>query len=219
MNRISLILVGALALAAASLIELPAGAAPPSAPAAHIAQPYQPFPVGHERATLTWIRNNVVGMTIGPNVRTGYGRATISSIVKGCPECEWYRIDLDYAQSDPTFAQRTDTSRRHHARREGFCWPWENYIGSGCASWNSSWTWDWVGIWDTINGDWHPWDSLSTVDRFELCAQGVFAGVSVGVIGKGAIARFIAGGEVLKVTPAGAAYSTVSGCIANLFAW
>jgi hypothetical protein len=217
MIRICVLLLAMLALAAA-VAAPPAGGSPTRD--ARIAQPYQPFPAGHERATLAWVRNNVVGLSIGPNVRTGYGRATVRAIVKGCPECDWYRVDLDYENSDPTMsANRANTRPKKHAHRSDFCWPWENFIGSGCAGWNSSWTWDWVGIWDMVNGDWHPWDSLSTVDRFELCVQGVFAGVSIGVIGKGAIARIIAGGEVLKVTPAGAAYSTVSGCVANLFAW
>lgn len=222
MKRIWLILISALALIGSLATNAPAGAAPSPPPVQHASSGghrYHPFPAGHEKATLAWLRDNIVGVQIGPNVRTGYGQATITAIVKGCPECDWYRTDLDYTNNQPTSAMRSAAATHARKRRSDFCWPWENFIGSGCAGWNSSYSWDWVGIWGTINGDWHPWDPITTIDHFELCIQGENNPIEFSIFGRAAIARFAAGGEVLKLTPAGVVYALAAGCVAHLFSW
>lgn len=217
MKRIALATLPALLLVAA-LTAPAATSTPVASPAGKMpmgaTNPLPPAPDGYTKVGLNWVLNNVVGETFGPSARTGYGKSTITGIAKGCPECSWYRLNIAYTDHQPTnpAVSRPMDARQTMQRRRDFCWPWENYIGSGCAGWNSAWSWDWSDIWHTIDGDWHPWDPASTVDRIQNCIAGITEHITIFVLGPHAAASFFEGFGEVELTPGGAAYAAGASC-------
>jgi hypothetical protein len=208
-------LVAALTLPSAACSANPAAASPAAAAMSAGTNPLPPAPAGYHKVGLTWVLQNVVGETFGPTQRTGYGKGRITGLSKGCPECSWYRVNIAYSDQQPTAAQQ-GLERPTTQRLRDFCWPWENYIGSGCAGWNSAWTWNWSDIWHTINGDWHPWDPQTTIDRVQNCIGGITEHITVFVLGPHAAASVFEGFGEVELTPGGAAYAAGASCAVGI---
>jgi hypothetical protein len=179
-------------------------------------------------ATFTWLRHTMPGFEVGPSRPTGYGRADLSGFARGCPDCGWYRVTNRLTNHQPTARLstpgiavkapdwRAPDWRAPDWRAHDWCWPWENFPWSGDGCWNNMATWDWAKIFDHFN--YRPvWDRHSTVDRIVGCYHGAYDGFAGGVIGKHAIGLLLDVADLVRVTPAGIAYSVVSGCTFSLF--
>ena len=162
--------------------------------------------------TISWLRDNLIGMSWGPGKRTGYGKMTITGFTKGCPECDWYRVDMDITNHQPLSPVAAAGHKSIAARRSGFCWPWNDGFFSGQGCWNEPATWNWPSIWDDLNGSWHTsWDPDTTVDRLYNCAEGAVHGAET-VLGKQVLGGIFGIQSFVEVSPEGAAYSVASGC-------
>jgi hypothetical protein len=223
MKRICVLLLAMLALAAA--VAAPPAGGSPTAPTGRLAVTAPRTNSGAVLAvrgdtvyvhdTLTWLRNNTIGMSFGPSRRTGYGKVTITGIVKGCPECEWYRTDLDYSNHQPTSPMTANS--RH--RRGGFCWPWDFDMFSGDSCWNDASSWNWGGIFSAFNDDWHPWNPNheTMLDRISGCTSGAEGGITMKLAGAGAAAAIESSLAPLSITPEGWIVAAIGGCIGNPF--
>jgi hypothetical protein len=101
-------------------------------------------------------------------------------------------------------------------RQGGFCWPWDSFPWSGGGCWNNMSSWNWGRILDSIN--YHPvWDPMSTLDRIVGCYHGAYQGFAGGVLGKQVVGIMIEMSDLVKVTPAGIAWSIIGGCAFRLF--
>ena len=171
---------------------------------------------GHP-VTLRWLRNNLIDFHIGPRRATGYGKSRITGFQRGCPECRWFRATnrlTDHPPVDPTSAEASASDAS--LRRGGFCWPWNDFPWSGSSCWNDMSTWNWGAILDVFN--YHPvWDPRSTTDRILGCYHGAYNGLSLGIFGKTFVGLLLEMGDLIKFTPAGAAYTILGGCVFNLF--
>jgi hypothetical protein len=77
-------------------------------------------------------------------------------------------------------------------------------------------TWNWGRILSALN--YHPvWDPMSTLDRILGCYHGVYQGFTGGVVGKQVVGIMIEMSDLVKVTPAGIAWSIIGGCTFGLF--
>lgn len=207
----------AAAVIACSVAVVPAGAgarspsaAPTVATATAIAKTGTPV-------RLSWLRNHLIGFHVGPSRATGYGEARITSFKRGCPECHWFRATnrmSDHPPVDPTSPIAGAAAVMQ--RRGGFCWPWDNFPWSGHSCWNDMATWDWGHVLDNVN--YHPvWDPMSTLDRIVGCYHGAYQGFTGGVIGKQVVGIMIEMSDLVKVTPAGIAWSILGGCAFHLY--
>lgn len=165
---------------------------------------------------LSWLRNNLIGFHVGPTRATGYGKGRLTGFKRGCPECHWFRATnrmTDHPPVDPTSVLAAAPTAM---RRGGFCWPWDNFPWSGHSCWNDMATWNWGGVIDAVN--YHPvWDPMSTVDRIVGCYHGAYQGFTGGVLGKQIVGIMIEMSDLVKVTPAGIAWSILGGCVFHLF--
>ena len=163
--------------------------------------------------TISWLRDNLIGMSWGPGPRTGYGKMTITGFTKGCPECDWYRVNMDITNHQPLSPMTTVTANQALAkRRRGFCWPWDYGFFSGEGCWNEPATWDWPAVWNDLNGSWHTsWDPDTTVERLYNCAKGAVHGAET-VLGKQVLGGIFGIQSFVESSPEGAAYSVASGC-------
>jgi hypothetical protein len=170
---------------------------------------------GYVHDTLTWLRNNTVGISFGPSRRTGYGEVTVTGVVRGCPECDWYRADLSYSNHQPTSPSPAGAAKR----RAGFCWPWDFDMFSGDACWNDASSWNWGGIFSGFDGDWHPWnpDRQTILDRISGCFSGAEGGLTLKLAGSSAAAGIEASLAPLNITPEGWIVAAIGGCIGNPF--
>lgn len=172
--------------------------------------------VTYVRDTLAWIRNNVVGVSFGPSKRTGYGKATVTAIVKGCPECDWYRAEVGITNHQPT-------SPATAASCCDWCWPWEFDMFSDRGCWNAPSTWNWGAVWDWTLGDaWHPWDQnvTSITDKLLGCWYGSESALGIRVAGKGIVAGMAEEGWLIKLNDIGGPYewavAAIGGCVVSL---
>lgn len=168
--------------------------------------------------TLAWLRGNIVGMSFGPSQKTGYGKATITGIVKGCPECPWYHATMNITNHQPTGPMT------RQARRGGPCWFWDSWpFGDGCAAWNDPTSWDWGPLWMAFNDDWHPWNPNTTsyVQRLLNCAQGTASAWDMRVVGKSIVAGMAEDGWMVKLNDVGGPeewmVAGVGGCLTWMF--
>jgi hypothetical protein len=214
MKRLVL-LIAAVVACTVAVVPAAAGARSPSAaptPATAAATARTGSPV-----TLNWLRNNLVGFHVGPSRATGYGKSRVTGFQRGCPECRWVRATrrlTDHPPIDPAFASGATSAALRH--RGGFCWPWDNFPWSGNSCWNDMATWDWGGLLDSLN--YHPvWDPRSTLDRIVGCYHGAYQGFTGGVIGKQFVGVLIEMSDLVKVTPAGIAWSILGGCAFHLY--
>ncbi|MDT4922113.1 MAG: hypothetical protein QOI15_3015 [Pseudonocardiales bacterium] len=224
MKRSALAIIATLALTAGLTVPSAVGAPTPRADAAPTAAPITTAPAArgdtvYVHATLAWVRNNTIGMSFGPSRRTGYGKVTITGIVKGCPECNWYRATLDYTNHQPTSPMQASSAGFAQKRRSGFCWPWEFDFFSGDSCWNDASTWNWGAIISPWDDNWHPWnpDALSITDRLVSCMTGTEAGVNFKLAGAGITAVLESGFGPLNITPEGWIVAGVGGCTGNPF--
>jgi hypothetical protein len=214
-----LVLLAAAAIAC-SVAVVPAGAgarAPSVAPTPATAVTTAASPARATPVKLRWLRNNLIGFHVGPSRATGYGKGRLTGFKPGCPECRWFRATnrmTDHPPVDPASADAAVPAAL--MQRGGFCWPWDNFPWSGDSCWNDMATWNWGSILDSFN--YHPvWDPMSTVDRIVGCYQGAYQGFTGGVIGKQAVGILIEMSDLVKVTPAGIAWSILGGCAFHLF--
>lgn len=217
MKRLVLVLVGAFALAGTLAAPPAVSATPPSAPVPASLTFRADTTYVHD--TLAWIRNNVVGITFGPSKRTGYGQAVIDSIVKGCPECDWYRANLNYSNHQPT-SPMTATKANAMKRRGGFCWPWDFDWFSGDSCWNDASSWNWGAVIDAFDDDWHPWnpDERSFVDRIVGCGTGAGTTMTGKAAQKSIVGALASEGWVIKFTgPEEWAVAGIFGCAMSFF--
>jgi hypothetical protein len=186
-----------------------AGAAPAMANTAVLAR-------SGKHVTLRWLRNNMVGFDVGPRRATGYGKSRLTGFTRGCPECTWYRVTNRMTNHQPTDPRTGLQVTPSAARLSGFCWPWDNFPWSGDACWNNMATWDWGQVLDIF--DYRPiWDPRSTIDRIVDCYHGAYQGLTSGVIGKQSVGILLEMADLVRVTPAGVAYSIVGGCAFDLY--
>jgi hypothetical protein len=170
---------------------------------------------------LSWLRNNLTGFHVGPMRPTGYGEARLTGFKRGCPECHWFRATnrmTDHQPADPASAPAasSDTAPDAMRKRGGFCWPWDNFPWSGNGCWNNMASWNWSGILNALN--YHPvWDPMSTIDRIVGCYHGAYQGFTGGVIGKQVVGIMIEMSDLVKVSPAGIAWSILGGCAFHLY--
>jgi hypothetical protein len=168
--------------------------------------------------TLHWLRNQLIGFRVGPSRATGYGRARLTGFTRGCPECRWYRATnriTDHQPVDPAGAADAPSSAaaRH---RGGFCWPWHMFPWSGGGCWNNMSSWNWWKVLDSV--DYRPvWDPMSTLDRIVGCYHGAYQGFTGGVIGKQVVGIMVEMADLVKVSPAGIAWSIIGGCAFHLY--
>jgi hypothetical protein len=209
MKRFVLLLAAVLACSVAAV---PAGAGPrtPSRVAAARMHATTASPV-----TLGWARNNLIGFEVGPSRATGFGKARITGFARGCPECRWYRVAKRITNHRPPDPTAADGAAPAAFRRGGFCWPWENFPWSGGGCWNNLASWNWGQILDNLN--YRPvWDPRSTFDRIVGCFHGAYQGFTSGVIGKQAVGILLEMADLVRVTPAGIAFSIIGGCTFGL---
>jgi hypothetical protein len=193
---------------AADAVARPSGATSTVVAAAALAKRGKPV-------TLRWLRNNLVGFSVGPRRPTGFGKSRLTGFTRGCPECRWYRVTnrlTNHQPKDPT--SRSVRPATH--RLAGFCWPWDDFPWSGDGCWNIMAGWDWGRILDIL--DYRPvWDPRSTIDRLVGCYHGVYQGLTSGVIGKQSVGILLEMADLVRVTPAGITYSVVGGCAFDLY--
>jgi hypothetical protein len=202
-----LVLLAMVPVTMAALNGPPAGAGSLPAPAAVVSG----TAIG-KAATLSWLRSNMPGFEVGPSKATGYGRADLTGFSLGCADCRWYVVGNRLTNHQPT----SPLLSRKAAALGGWCWPWENFPWSGGGCWNNMASWDWGKILDNFN--YRPvWDPRSTADRIVGCYHGAYDGFTGGVIGKQSIGLLLDVADLVRVTPAGVAYSIVSGCTFSLF--
>ena len=213
MKRIVLL---AAALIACSVAVVPAGAGA-RAPSAAATQATAAVSRTATPVKLSWLRNHLVGFRLGPSRPTGYGEARLTGFQRGCPECHWFHTTnrmSNHQPAEPTSAPAAvpDAMRK----RGGFCWPWDNFPWSGNSCWNDMATWNWGGILNSFN--YHPvWDPMSTIDRIVGCYHGAYQGFTGGVIGKQVVGILVEMSDLVKVTPAGIAWSILGGCAFHLY--
>lgn len=212
MKRIVLLAAAVIACSVA-VVPAGAGARSPSAVATQAAAASRTA----SPVKLSWLRNNLIGFRLGPSRATGYGEARLTGFKRGCPECHWFRTTNRMSNHQPTDpasapAAATDAMRK----RGGFCWPWDNFPWSGHSCWNDMSTWNWGGILNSFN--YHPvWDPMSTIDRIVGCYHGAYQGFTGGVIGKQAVGIMLEMSDLVKVSPAGIAWSILGGCAFHLY--
>ena len=166
---------------------------------------------------LSWLRNNLIGFHVGPTRATGYGKGRLTGFERGCPECRWFRATNRMSYHPPVDPTSADAAAPATMQlRGGFCWPWDNFPWSGHSCWNDMATWDWGDVIDSFN--YHPvWDPMSTVDRIVGCYHGAYQGFTGGVLGKQIVGIMIEMSDLVKITPAGVAWSILGGCAFHLY--
>jgi hypothetical protein len=171
---------------------------------------------GYHHVTLSWLRANMPGFAVGPSAPTGYGRSKLTGFPLACPDCAWYRISRGYTNSQPTSplsVAKTPATAAAAARR--ICWPWDNWLTSGCSIWDDVGTWNWWAV--LHNWNFNPVDDRSTIDRIWQCFNGVYDGIVIGAYGKEQIGLLMEMGDGVKITPFGFAYATIQGCTVQLW--
>lgn len=163
--------------------------------------------------TLSWLRNHMPGFDVGPGRATGYGLAELTGFGVGCPDCSWYLVNNRLTNHQPTSPLAVHNAA---VTTGGWCWPWENFPWSGSGCWNNIASWNWGKIFHNFNYD-PVWDPRSTSDRIVGCYHGAYDGFTGGVIGKQSIGLLLDVADLVRVTPAGIAYSIVGGCTFSLF--
>jgi hypothetical protein len=171
--------------------------------------------------TLHWLRHKVVGRSIGPSKRTGYGKMTITGLtqVKGHPHR--YRIHYRITDHRPT---TTVYAPSRPIGVEGaqiamastpFCWPWQMFPFSSRACWNEPSTWNWGGIMNHADPLFDGF--LSTFrDNLVACYHGAYQGTLVGVFGKTVFGIIFGMADLVKFSPEGAAYTVIAGCMLKI---
>jgi hypothetical protein len=165
--------------------------------------------------SISYVIAHYTGFRVGPNSRTGYGQAIISSITKAaCAGCTWYQANLSITNHSPLTPLATTASGSRTATvTASYCWPWQG-DSLHCSLWSQASSWDWNNILGDLS--FNPLDTQSTKDKIYGCYKGVYNGIAMRGAGS-AVGTIIDGmSRIIHLSPAALAWSSIGGCTMKL---